>query len=68
MQIDISGGNIMDNKYYVLWFWIGTIEESKKCPNCIEYNADDIVGVKTSVNVGSVNINDITTLILYMEN
>jgi len=57
-----QGGNIMDNKYYdTLGFGIGTIEESKKCPNCIEYNADDIVGVKTSDIVGSVNINDITT-------
>ena len=55
-------GNIMDNKYYdTLGFGIGTIEESKKCPNCIEYNADDIVGVKTSDIVGSVNIDDITT-------
>ena len=57
-----QGGNIMDNKYYdTLGFGIGTIEESKKCPNCIEYNADDIVGVKTSDIVGSVNIDDITT-------
>ena len=54
--------NIMDNKYYdTLGFGIDTIEESKKCPNCIEYNAGDIVGVKTSDIVGSVNINDITT-------
>ena len=57
-----QGGNIMDNKYYdTLGFGIDTIEESKKCPNCIEYNAGDIVGVKTSDIVGSVNINDITT-------
>jgi len=55
-------GNIMDNKYYdTLGFGIDTIEESKKCPNCIEYNVGDIVGVKTSDIVGSVNINDITT-------
>ena len=54
--------NIMDNKYYdTLGFGIDTIEESKKCPNCIEYNVGDIVGVKTSDIVGSVNINDITT-------
>ena len=57
-----QGGNIMDNKYYdTLGFGIDTIEESKKCPNCIEYNVGDIVGVKTSDIVGSVNINDITT-------
>lgn len=55
-------GNIMDNKYYdTLGFGIDMIEESKKCPNCIEYNADDIVGVKTSDIVGRININDITT-------
>jgi len=55
-------GNIMDNKYYdTLGFGIDTIEESKKCPNCIEYNVEDIVGVKTSDIVGSVNIDDITT-------
>ncbi len=55
-------GNIMDNKYYdTLGFGIDMIEESKKCPNCIEYNAEGIVGVKTSDIIGSVNINDITT-------
>ncbi len=55
-------GNIVDNKYYdTLGFGIDTIEESKKCPNCIEYNAEGIVGVKTSDIIGSVNINDITT-------
>ena len=55
-------GNIMDNKYYdTLGFGVDTLEESKECPNCIEYNEEDIVGVKTSDIVGSVNINDITT-------
>jgi hypothetical protein len=55
-------GNIRDNKYYdTLGFGIDTVEESKKCPNCIEYDVGDIVGVKTSDIVGSVNINDITT-------
>ena len=55
-------GNIVDNKYYdTLGFGIHSIEESKKCPNCIEYNVQDITGVKSSDIVGSVNINDITT-------
>ena len=55
-------GNIMDNKYYdTLGFGIDTLEESKECPNCIEYNVEDIVGVKSSDIVGRVNINDITT-------
>lgn len=55
-------GNIMDNKYYdTLGFGVDTLEESKECPNCIEYNVEDIVGVKSSDIVGRVNINDITT-------
>jgi len=55
-------GNIMDNKYYdTLGFGVDTLEESKECPNCIEYNEEDIVGVKSSDIVGRVNINDITT-------
>lgn len=54
--------NIMDNKYYdTLGFGVDTLEESKECPNCIEYNAQDVVGLKTSDIVGRVNINDITT-------
>lgn len=54
--------NIMDNKYYdTLGFGVDTLEESKECPNCIEYNVEDIVGVKSSDIVGRVNINDITT-------
>jgi len=54
-------GNIMDNKYYdTLGFGINSIEESKKCSNCVEYNAQDIVGVKTQDIVGNVNIDEIT--------
>jgi hypothetical protein len=56
-------GDIMENKYFdTLGYTIGELIESEQCPNCIEYDIEDIKGSTSSEVLGVVHIDDITDL------
>lgn len=55
-----SGGDVSKNMYFdTLTYSIGKLEESRKCPNCVEYDIKDVKGSSSS-EVQNVNISDLT--------
>lgn len=55
-----SGGDISKNMYFdTLTYSIGNLEESRKCPNCVEYDIQDVKGSFSS-EVINKGISDLT--------
>jgi hypothetical protein len=55
--------HISENKYYdTLGYGIGELLESRKCPNCVEYNVEDVYGTNSGHIIDNINIYDVTTL------
>ena len=56
-----SSGDISKNRYYdTLGYTIGDLLESKRCPNCVEYDLEDVYGSSTLEVLGNIHIDDIT--------
>lgn len=56
-----ENGDIVQNRYYdALGYGIGTLLESERCPNCVEYDTEKVYGAYTSDILSNVHIDDVT--------
>ncbi len=54
-------GDISQNQYFdTLGYGIDTLLESKKCPNCVEYDVNQVYGKKSSDILSGVDIEGLT--------